>query len=185
MLGGVSYSEETLNISQDLGVSFGRMDISWKGVEKVSGIFDFSNYDLRIERLTSKSIGVLGVLNYDNDAIETNPIGSEQDKYIAPSDVPKFINYVNQTLTHYYHNITHFEIWNEPNLPLHWMGSWEDYAYLFKETVQFIKSNFPNVTIVGGSVSDMGHAFLEVLFQEGSLLLCDAISFHTYHQYSE
>ena len=128
---------------------------------------------------------MLGVLNYDNDAVETDPIGSEQDKYIAPSDVPKFINYVNQTLTHYYPNITHFEIWNEPNLPLHWKGSWEDYAILFHDTVQFIKTNFPDVFIVGGSVSDMGHAFLEMLFQEGSLLLCDAISFHTYHQYSE
>ena len=34
------------------------------------------------------------VLNYDNDAVETDPVGREQGKYIAPSDVPKFINYV-------------------------------------------------------------------------------------------
>ena len=185
MAGGVSHSEQTLNISQDLGVSFGRMDISWSGVEKESGVFNFSEYDTRINRLTNNGIDVLGVLNYDNNAVETDPNGSEQDKYIAPSDVPKFINYVNQTLTQYYPNMTHFEIWNEPNLPLHWMGSWDDYAYLFNETVKFIKTNFPDVFLVGGSVSDMGHAFLEALFKDGSLQLCDAISFHTYHQYSE
>jgi len=186
MAGGVSYSEQTVNISKDLGVSFGRMDISWSGVERETGVFNFSNYDTRIDRLTNNSIDVLGVLNYDNDAVETDLVGSIQNKYIAQSDVPKFINYVNQTLTHFYpKNVTHFEIWNEPNLPLHWKGSWEDYAYLFNETVKFVKANFPDVFLVGGSVSDMGHAFLESLFKDGSLQLCDAISFHTYHQYSE
>ncbi len=185
MLGGITLSEERLNISQDLGVSNGRMDISWRGVQTELGDFNFANYDLRIDKLLSLNISVLGVLNYDNNAVETDPFGSMKDKYIAPSDVPKFINYVNETISHYYPNITHFEIWNEPNLPMHWAGSWEDYTFLFNQTVNFIKTEFPDIFLIGGSVSDMGHAFLETLFQDGSLLLCDALSFHTYHQYSE
>ena len=136
MLGGIGGTEKRLNISQDIGVSFGRIDISWKNVQKNSTYFNFSVYDEHFEPLLAQNVSILGVLNYDHNDIETNSKGREQDKYIAPSDVPKFLNYVNETLAHFYPIISHFEIWNEPNLPLHWMGSWEDYTYLFNQTVK-------------------------------------------------
>ena len=186
MAGGILYSNETMEIGKDLGVTWGRMDISWNHVERESGIFNFTNYDIRIDNATAMGMEILVVLAYDNNAVEMDPDSEKYEDYIAPSDVPKYVEYVNQTISHYYPmNVTHFEIWNEPNLPLFWGGPWEDFYYLFEETVKFIKTHFPDVFIVAPAISDMGHAFLKQLFQEGYLQQCEAISFHTYHQYNE
>jgi polysaccharide biosynthesis protein PslG len=183
--GGIDSQNETKEIVEDLGISWGRMDLSWKDIENGTGHFNFTRYDWKIGNLTEMGVTVLGELDYDNDEVETDLVGNKTDDYIAPSDVPKYINYVNQTISHFYPNISYFEIWNEPNLPLHWAGPWEDYYYLFEQTVKFIKLHYLEVFLVAPAISDLGHVFLKQLFERGHLQQCDAISFHTYHQYSE
>jgi xylan 1,4-beta-xylosidase len=83
----------------------------------------------------------------------------------------------------------YFEVWNEPNLPNYWKGSFEDYCRLYDTSVAAATRALPTVKIGGPATSGTGTDFLDrfidhcvsgrnaITGETGTRL--DFISFHT------
>lgn len=170
---------------QNLSISATRRDFSWDELEQSSGVFNFSRYDDFLDNMDAINISVLGLLDFDNNLIETQTNETGTDKYIAPEDVPLFLNYVNETLYRFQHRVIAWEIWNEANYKVFWPGSQEDFFYLFNKTINFVNQYYPNITLLSTSVIDIGLGYFEDMFKAGLLQQCDGISFHAYSTYDE
>jgi hypothetical protein len=47
---------KTYDMMKELGINWARMDMLWGRVERVKGVYDFSEYDLMINRLLDRGI---------------------------------------------------------------------------------------------------------------------------------
>jgi beta-xylosidase len=82
----------------------------------------------------------------------------------------------------YHYKIKYWEIWNEPDIPMFWTGTPEQYYKLYETTAKAIKKYDPNVK-VGGPVLAGSMPFLE-----GFLAYCQThqvpLDFVPWHMYS-
>ncbi len=172
---GYSTSSEEYAIMDDLGVEWMRVDFSWSRIEPAEGEFDFEYWDAYMDAAVTHDKKVMAILDY-----ETPWLPNQTGRYIRRENVPYFLNYVNETVRRYKDNVAAFEIWNEPNMYDFWVGSREDFLYLFNHTAELIHSIDPEIVIVGGAVAGNDPGFIEAMFEYGCMKYVDAISFHPY-----
>src|SRR5205085_6870107 len=78
--------------------------------------------------------------------------------------------------------ITHYEIWNEPNLPRFFSGSAEEMLSLAREAHDILKQVDPANVVVSPSATsgEAGLAWLEAYLRAGGGAACDIVGFHFY-----
>ena len=126
---------------------------------------------------------------------ETIASDDKRDYVHPPADFSKYARICVNIIRHYndgwadgfHHNIKHWEIWNEPNVPNMWTGTQKQWLDLYKEISTAIKAYDPEV-LIGGPVacdskSPINIPFLEFV-KENNLPL-DFYSLHCYTYGSE
>lgn len=114
-----------LNKMKELGISWARTDVSWNGVEKTKGVFNFSTYDRYFEELRSANITMIPILTYSNCLYNAMPSGQGYDcsRYVPAYGTPEWETYkkkwgefIYQSVKHYSekYGMVYFEFWNEP-----------------------------------------------------------------------
>ena len=109
----------------------------------------------------------------------------------VPSDFEKWTDVCSHIIRHYncglwngfYHGIEYFEIWNEPDNPVFWNGSVEDYCRLYEATAKTIKAIDPALQVGGGSfalLDETGIAFAKQ-FLAYVKKHCVPLDFFSYH----
>ncbi|HOO56395.1 MAG TPA: hypothetical protein PLN69_06210 [bacterium] len=176
---------ELLNLA---GIPWRRLDISWPGIEKEQGVFDFSRYDARVDPLAKGGINLLGILDYTPrwaakipDNYAEIPDGPHKGwGHFPPRDVNEWQNFVVKTIEHYRGKIKYWEIWNEPypNSLFFNGGSVQDYIDILEATYARGKEICPECTFVGLGGTNSQHA--KMVFASGGLNLMDIASIHTY-----
>lgn len=146
----------------NMGIRWIRRDITWENIEKIRGVFDFSEIDTVVNRDIGSGTNVLGILDYSNLLYIKNPNATTS---YPPDTLEYFGNYVTQTVTHFKGRINVWEIWNEPNGPTFWkpQPNPREFGKLVLEAAQKIRAADPSAKIMlGGMVGNSDPVFFSL-----------------------
>lgn len=179
-----------------LGAKWARVQTGWSRCEREKGVYDFAWLDEIIDDLLA--IGVqpffslgFGNLLYTPDAPHESARGFVAYYYGAAA-AQAWRDYVAAITTHFAGRVSHWEVWNEPNVGTFWRPEKPnpaDYVKLLGETVPIVRAKVPNATIIGGVYATVRPAqalpFAEACFREGMGEWLDKLSWHPYRAVPE
>jgi len=167
-----------LDLIAEAGFKFIRMDLSWSGIEREKGVYNFerTGYDALTEGCTRRGIRILYILDYSNNLYESDrSVRTEQGR-------KAFAAFAEAAAKRYAGKNILWEIWNEPNLRQFWnpQPSEDDYCKLVAEAAPAIKKADPTGLIVAPATSGIPLGWLEQCFKQGLLSHIDVLSVHPY-----
>jgi polysaccharide biosynthesis protein PslG len=181
---GYDKSDEEYANLHALGVDLMRIDFHWARIQKDSDTWDFSHYDTYLDAAEKHDMNVLGLLVFDNDAVESNEEGAKTEHYLAPEDLPKFLEYIRRTVTRYKGRVHAWELWNEPDIPRFWDGPIEELYELIARSAELVREVDPDAILLGpAATSPLGvdsPEIIEGLHATGALKPVDHPTMHTY-----
>lgn len=115
-----------LDATRDAGLGWVRIDFNWINAEPKKGVFDWSVFDAIVDGANARGLRVLAVIGY------APAWASAGDKLGDGSinDVPidgAYAAFVTAAVKHFEGRVTHWELWNEPNLDGFFEGTPDDY----------------------------------------------------------
>ena len=175
-----------------LGVGWARVQSGWSKCETEPGVFDFAWLDDIIDKLAAAGVTPLlsltfGNILYTTDAPHESAVGYVPVNY-SDEVVAAWQRYVGALAAHLRGRVTHWEVWNEPNIPQFWMPQQENgaaYARFAALTAEAVREVDPEVVIVGGALSRVDPIFLEEALQAGLADTIDVLTFHPYQPVPE
>jgi polysaccharide biosynthesis protein PslG len=137
------------------GGTFVRTDFPMRSVQfNSSQSFDWGPLDKKVAAATGQGLRVLGILDYSPqwNAHPDCTVGSPDQ--CAPADPNAFANYAAAAAAHF-PQVTHWEIWNEPNLKQFWSPSPSsiDYVTTLNGAYAAIKAVAPDDVVIAGALS--------------------------------
>ena len=171
--GGALLSSNVTEIFNEIGVPFSRLhDI--EGAYSQNQYVDihcvFPNFDA--DENNPDSYNFKPTDNYIKAILDAGTkvfyrLGESIDHYPnklfvrPPKDIEKWARICEHIILHYNYgwangfefNIEYWEIWNEPDNPRMWVGSFEEFYNLYKTTAVYLKKRFPTLKIGGYSAS--------------------------------
>ncbi len=167
-----------LDMIADAGLKFIRMDLSWSGVERQKGVYDFerTGYDALTAACTRRGIRILYILDYSNRLYEADrSVRTEQGRRA-------FAAFAEAAAKRYAGKAILWEIWNEPNIRQFWLPqpSVDDYCKLVEETAPRLRKADPSGLVIAPATSTIPFGWLEDCFRLGLLKHLDAVSVHPY-----
>jgi hypothetical protein len=122
------HQSSTVGPNATKGSSLGwvRIDANWLDAEKSQGQFDFTLFDAVVNAAKSQGLEVLAVLAYTPawaSSGDTLGDGPNNDVPLAGT----YASYVTAAVNHLKDRVTHYELWNEPNLQQFFEGTPQDY----------------------------------------------------------
>lgn len=167
-----------LDMIAEAGFKFIRMDLTWSGVEKTEGIYDFarSGYDSLTVGCSRRGIRILYILDYSNTLYESDMSVRTEIGRRA------FADFAAAAAKRYAGNGILWEIWNEPNIKHFWKPepNAADYCKLVQQAAAAIRKADPNGLVVAGATSQIPFEWLEECFKSGLLKWIDVLSVHPY-----
>lgn len=181
---GYSRSDEEYAALDELGVRMVRIDFHWRKVQRDPDTWTLDHFDSFVDAAERHDVNVLALLSFDNDAVEQSPEGRKRDKYVAPEDVPLFLEYVRRIVTRYKDRVYAWEIWNEPDMPRFWKGTAEEFYDLARRTADAVREVDPEARLLGTAMtSPLGAhvpSMIEGMHTSGALRKIDHPTMHTY-----
>ena len=167
-----------LDLIRDAGFKFIRMDLSWSGVERQKGVYDFEKigYDALTQGCIKRGIRILYILDYSNKLYET------QRSVRTEAGRKAFAAFAQAAAKRYAGKGILWEIWNEPNIKLFWtpQPSVDDYCKLVELTAPLVKKADPSGILVAPATSGIPFKWLEDCCKKGLLKWIDVLSVHPY-----
>ncbi|MBT4815249.1 MAG: hypothetical protein HON70_06095 [Lentisphaerae bacterium] len=137
-------------------------------------------------RARKHGIRTLGILGFPPRWASTAPPDAERPWVYKP-DLEALSRFVEAVTRHCRGLVDHWEIWNEPNIPVFWMPEPDPEAYfdVVKVAYAAAKRGNPDCTVIAPGLAGPGHsptamAYLDRLIELGLPNYCDAISVHPY-----
>lgn len=186
----VKYQEMGVNFIRTHDVPGDACDISRIFPDFNKSPFDSTAYNFGLADTVIKAMKLLNadVLFRFGESGSNDP-----NKYNPPVDYDKWAQVCVQIVKHYNqgwnkgfnYNIKHFEIYNEPDIPVLWKGTHQDYIRLYRITSKKLKAYDPSLKIIGPvtSSSIYGFMLLEEFMDSVQTynLPVDYISYHHYN----
>jgi len=140
------------------GVTFVRQSFPWQDIERAPGYYrdqdgqdTWAKYDFIVEQLSGAGIGIMArVDTIPKWARPQTDNFKDYDKG-PPQDFNNYASFVATMAARYKGKITHFQVWNEPNLDGEWGGkpiNPAQYGLLLKYTSERVKAANPAALIV-------------------------------------
>lgn len=181
---GYDQNDEEYDSLHKLGVQAIRADFHWSRIQPDPNTWNFEYRDGYVDAAVSHGVRVIALLDFDNDGVEQDPVGKTRKVYVAPSDIPRFLEYVRKTVAHYKGRVYAWEIWNEPNIDIFWQGTLDEFYVLARQTAEAVRSVDESARIVGTAMtSPMGTLLssgIDGLHATGSLTGVQHPSGHLY-----
>ena len=172
-----------LDATRDAGAGWVRIDLNWFDAQpRSAAAYDWTRFDALIDGALARKLRVLAVVGY------TPGWASEADRKGGgnENDVPKAGTYgpfVTAVVERYKAKVTHFELWNEPNLEQFFEGAPRDYIdRVFVPGADAVHAACPACKVVGPGLASIGSEYGDWLDQvlgaaKGKL---DIVSGHIY-----
>jgi hypothetical protein len=169
-----------------LGVKWARCQTGWARTETTKGRYDFQWLDDVVDSL--RKIGIQPWFNFgygnplyspgctDPAAVGWIPIFSDEARRA-------WVAYTRQIAEHFKDRVTHWEIWNEPNIANFWKPSPPSagqYVEFVKLTVPEIRKIIPKAVVIGAALAGMPMPYLKECLDKGLADHVDKISYHPY-----
>ena len=194
-------------VLDDLGVKWARVQTGWARTEKKAGVYDFAWLDATIDKLLERGVQPWLSLSYGNPVytgnINTASAGvpashsacDEHGVGFPPIHTPEerhgWQNYIRALVRHVRGRVTHYEVWNEPDLLSFWkcQPCAADYVDLVRLTAGPLREEQPDAALIGGSIAwgmtVWSLKFLEDCMEAGLHELVDIITYHGYKSVPE
>ncbi len=173
-------TDDELDALADLGVGWVRVDANWLSMEPRQGDFRWGEMDRVVNGARARGLQVYMTLAY------APAWASEGDDDGVPSnDVPRdglYAAFVRAAVARYQDRVTHFGIWNEPNLPQFWAGTQATYlSRILRPGAQAVRDTCPECQVVGPDLAGVSgwQSYLEDVLRAASDSL-DIVAHHTY-----
>jgi polysaccharide biosynthesis protein PslG len=127
-------------------------------------------------------------------AIADNP---DKGTFAPPDDPQDFVNYAVAVATRYQGRITHYQIWNEPNIYPEWGNQFADpqaYTDLLCRTYRALKAVDPNIVVISAAIAPtisldgyMGYqdvVYLQNMYDAGAGACFDVLAAQGYGLFS-
>ena len=187
------YSPEYYDLVSDLGVKWVRADFQWSRIERADGTYDWRETDEFVTEMYKRKINVAGIINYipwhfttwkETQEHLTKFSEAITERYKRDGILAKEMGWKD-------YGISHWEIFNEPNLPGYgWLSPESDprgyiaeYAALLAIANRGIHTKDPGAIIVLAGLSPDGMPYTEFLkeFYNLETRKCfDVLAFHPY-----
>jgi hypothetical protein len=177
------FREETLDRAliqlRELGIGFVRVDLLWSDLHKGFHRYDFSRADELVKKINAAGLKILAVLQYNKtDLREGKEVWNS-----PPESFEEFAAYVGATVDRYKSQIHHWEIWNEPNLPVYWNAPKDHlrpYLRLLTMAYAAAKKYDPACTVLNGGLTEPIAEDMENFYANGGKDLTDIVNIHTF-----
>ncbi len=202
------YSPEDIDRALDMmveaGIGWVRLNWSWKDFQPEEGPFRFEQFDMAAARAAEHNIRLLPILTAVPAWASTAPAEliaergnlSPVDRY-RPRDIEEWKLFVRTVVERYDGDgvddapgsprLTHWEVWNEPNIALFWPPhpDAQEYVDLLAVTHAEIMAADPTAKVVlgglsGNGVAPDGSGFLQDVYDAGGAAYFDVMSIHLY-----
>jgi hypothetical protein len=196
--------ERSLGMMADAGIGWVRLNFAWKDIQPRPDTLDYTHLDDVVRIAAEHHIQILGVLMAVPAWSSTAPESlkaergsfSPVDKY-RPQNMQDWLHYVQHVVERYDGDgkddapgsprISHWEVWNEPNIALFWPPApdVDEYLALLKATYQTIKATDNSAQVVLGGLANAGintdgSNYLQALYDRGAAPYFDVVSIHIY-----
>jgi MYXO-CTERM domain-containing protein len=145
-----------LDATRDAGLRWVRIDLNWYDAQPSSGAPDFTLFDGIVDGATARGLSVLAVLAYTPawaSAGDTKGDGPINDVPVAGA----YAAFASAAATHFAGKVTHYELWNEPNLGLFFEGTPDDYVQrVLVPGADAIHAACPGCTVLAPGVATVG-----------------------------
>jgi len=176
----------------DTGIKWARCQTMWSRCEKEKGKYDFAVLDGIVDNLTKRGIRPWFSVSFGNTLYMTNcytgaAVGCVPTLY-GDECKAAWCAYVRELAVRYKGKVTHWEIWNEPNLSHFWQPSKPnaaDYLELVKLTGRIIRNEIPDAKIGGTTASPALNKWEMEFFELGGAAAIDFWCGHAYTRVPE
>ncbi len=156
-------------------------DAQWAAINTAPGIYDWTTLDLHVERALAHGADIVFNLGRTPQWAsarpdEFSPYGNGQAA--EPLDDQYWRDWVTAVGTRYQGQITHWEIWNEPNYHWFWTGNTVQLVSLAQQAHGILKSIDSSNLIISPSPYDLG--YLDEYLSHGGGDYADIIGYHFY-----
>lgn len=169
------------------GAEWVRFDLDWAIVEPRRGRFEWDGTDRVVDAARAHGLQILGLLTHTPQWARS---GEADDTHGQPDDPEEFGRFARDAAERYGDRISHWEIWNEPNLTAFFRPQPDvaAYAALLRSAARQIEEVSPDAVIVSGGLSpatDNGSdisptTFLDRLYDLGVSDSFDVVGMHPY-----
>ncbi len=181
---GYSGSDEEYANLHKLGVRMMRVDFHWHRVQPGPDTWDFTRYDAYLDAAEKHGVKVVALLVFDNNAVESNASGASRAHYLAPEDLPKYLEYVRRTVSRYKDRVHAWELWNEPDMPRFGDGPLDELYTLVARAAETAREVHPGAVLLGpAATSPLGvhvPGVIEGFHARGALEMVDHPTMHCY-----
>jgi hypothetical protein len=156
------------------GSGYLRFGIGWDGVEIAPGRYDWRLWDQVFRAAAETGVTPLPYVCYTPRWLGADP----KDYWRRPpDDVARFGQFMEAISRRY--RAPSWELWNEPDNELYWLGSAEQFAQLVSSGAAGVHRGDPRAKIVLGGMSKGRSAFLEQTLRATAALI-DVVNLHGY-----
>ncbi len=194
-------------VLESLGVKWARVQTGWSRTEKTAGRYDFAWLDEIVDRLIERGVQPWLSISYGNPVytkdMDVSPAGispnyqgcNEFGVGFPPIHTREerrgWQNYVRALARHFRDRVTHYEVWNEPDLLSFWkcQPRAADYVDLVRLTAVPLREEHPDAKLIGGAIAwgmtVWSLKFLEDCMRAGLHELIDIVTYHGYKSVPE
>jgi len=200
-------ADQAWPVLNDLGIKWARIQSGWARTEKKAGVYDFAWLDEIVNKLIERGVTPWISLSYGNPVYTKDmnvPIPGVSSNYqgchefgvgfppIHTEEERKgWQEYVDAIVCHFRDRITHYEVWNEPDLLSFWkcQPKAADYVDLVRLTAEPLRRAQPSAKLIGGAIAwgmtAWSLKYLEDALEAGMHELVDIVSYHGYKSVPE
>lgn len=184
---------DLLDRAGGIGVKWTRLLLNWNRIESTKGRYDFRDAEAMVEASLRAGVQPFLCLTGGNklysEAIP-NPDPNWRLIYGVKPAPPildetatrAWLAFVEAALAKFGRQVTHWEIWNEPNHYAYWGAkpNASDYGRLVRVTSTVIRQHLPQAKIIAGSLAGIDAKFIAGFLAEDDTRQVDIVSFHNY-----
>lgn len=194
-------------VLNELGVKWARVQTGWARSEKEPGVYDFSWLDEIVNKLIERGVQPWLSISYGNPVytgskacvaadgsfseVECPANGVGFPPVHTPHEREGWSGFVRALARHFRDRVTHYEIWNEPDLLSFWQSGPKaaEYVDLVRLTAIPLREEHPEAKIIGGAIAwgmtVWSLKWLEDCMKAGMHEWVDIVTYHGYKSVPE
>ena len=146
--------EAMLRMIREAGFVWLRQEFPWEDLEVTGrGQFDWAKYDRIVERTAAHGLRLMVRLSNPPAWSRADPQAGD---LAPPDDLQDFVNYAAAVAQRYRGRITHYQVWNEPNIFPEWGNNFVDparYTELLCRAYAALKRVDPDIIVVNAAIA--------------------------------
>jgi hypothetical protein len=140
-------AEEFMPQVRELGGGFTKIYLTWNQIEPQKGKYDWSAVDAFVNQLKSPEEGLISLFSSSQWAVKRPAVLLPPSPARDPEDYYRFVS---ELVKHCKGHVRYWQNDSEPNNPIYWSGTKEEFVAQLKVFHKAVKDADPSATVVVG-----------------------------------